>query len=516
MVGFPLEYMIKTNASTRPYTKKLYKPGYLFSIIDIIKRNKKTKHIMKKFLLALVICFISIATVFAQPRNIFRDEFALSFVYRENLLLLMTTTKSILKISINTLLLLSILGIACSCGTRKNRTTKELAVPSKAIRLLVEIAPEQKEETAPEQGLLPPIEEVYRAAEDGKVHFLSKQRLTSAASYEAAFDNKVEGDYFHEPTPATDAFILSLPASGGPSLYRILQTRYNYAAVMNRVLHSYEWFHRVSCDAMDEEEHTMKDTLAWVKKSQPNLSESFISQVIPDKTARNGALRFLSAYRHFDGKDGEESDFSKAFQELNATFDKLPRLASEQMLDQFEEGFWDWYDKEQFVPGINRLVRMHMKGYDGEGLTAEHIFNLIEAIEKETDIDRRTILALELVKFEQPTGVILLGDILESGIYTRYLFEAWLSWRANAQSLYSPSSYSEIPNNYYDKLRVCCLNTLMSHCLDDDGLQAVCLAENMLLANIIHRMGSIAGNSSMTHRMHLSYDWFIAPNAQFN
>ena len=419
--------------------------------------------------------------------------------------------KSILRSAIPALLLLSFLGMACGCGNRKGRTTKTAAVAGSQAQHLVEVVPEE-EDAAPEQELLPPIETVYKASEGGKVHFLSKQRLTSAASYEAAFDNKGTGDYLHERTPATDAFILSLPAGGGPAYYRTLQTRYNYAAVMNRVLHSYEWFHRISSDVDEEDEHTLKDTLAWVKESQPDLSESFISQVIPNKTARDGALKFLAAYRRFDGKDGEGSDFSNAFKELNTTFDKLPRLASEQMLDQFEQEFWDWYDKEQFVPGINRLVRMHMEGYEGEKLEEEQIFDLIEAVEMETDIDRRTILALELVKFEEPTGVIILGDILESGIYTRYLFEAWLSWRANAQSVYSPSSFSVIPNNYYDKLRVRCMNTLMSHCLDEDGLEALCLTENMLLANILHRMGSIAGNSSMTHRMHLSYDWFIHPS----
>ena len=75
---------------------------------------------------------------------------------------------------------------------------------------------------------------------------------------------------------------------------------------------------------------------------------------------------------------------------------------------------------------------------------------------------------------------------------------------------YSPSSFSVIPNNYYDQLRVKCLNTMLRHCQEDD-IRTKCLMENMILCEIIHRMASIAGNECFATRMHLSYEMFIHP-----
>jgi len=35
--------------------------------------------------------------------------------------------------------------------------------------------------------------------------------------------------------------------------------------------------------------------------------------------------------------------------------------------------------------------------------------------------------------------------------------------------------------------------------------------DNLILCEIVHRMGSLAGNSSFLTRMHLAYDMFIHP-----
>ena len=177
----------------------------------------------------------------------------------------------------------------------------------------------------------------------------------------------------------------------------------------------------------------------------------------------------------------------------------------------FNDSFWDWYDKEQFVPGINSIIRMNMHDYKGDGLTDDQVASLTRVVKCEKDIDRRTILALELAKFDELEGAVLLGDILESGLYTRYLLEAWLSWRACVQMFHSPSSFSVIANNYYDRGRVKCLNTFLRHCQQEEDVQAQCMMENMIMCEIIHRMASIAGNESFATRMNLSYDMFIHP-----
>lgn len=190
---------------------------------------------------------------------------------------------------------------------------------------------------------------------------------------------------------------------------------------------------------------------------------------------------------------------------------KCPEIVSKEETDLFEKRFWDWYDKKNVVPEINTLVRMNMFEYEGAKPSDEQLENLRRAIEAEKDIDRRTILALEYVKFDKWEALPLLGEIIESRIYTKYLLEAWISWRANVQMYNSPSSFSTIANNYYDKVRCICLDTMLRHCLESEDKNAECLIENLIFCEIVHRMGSLAGNSSFNDCAMLSFNMFIHP-----
>jgi len=340
---------------------------------------------------------------------------------------------------------------------------------------------------------------------------VSSQKLTSFESMLAAFDNGREGDYLHEPTKAGKAFFSKEADIKNTDLMKKVQLRHNYCAVMNRVLHGYEWFGRVSSAGDEESTATRKDTLRWIRESQPMLTDAMIAGALDDGKALDAARCLVNAYKHFDGDDGEDSPFAQAFRNLNEVFGSLPSIVTEEELDTFEKEFWDWYDKERFVPGISNLIKMNMQGYEGDKLSDEQMEQLRQRVMGEKDIDKRSVLALELAKFNPLDGAVLLGDIIESGIYTRYLLEVWISWRASAQDYHSPSSFSVIPNNYYDMLRTVCLNTFLRHCQNEDDYRARCLMDNLILCEIVHRMGSLAGNSSFLTRMHLAYDMFIHP-----
>lgn len=341
---------------------------------------------------------------------------------------------------------------------------------------------------------------------------LSSQKQTSFESMLAAFDNGREGDYLHEPTKADKAFFSKEADIKNTDLMKKVRLRHNYCAVMNRVLHGYEWFGRVSSAGDDESTVSRKDTLRWIRESQPMLTDAMMAGALDDGKALDAARRLVNAYKHFDGDDGEDSPFAQAFRNLNEVFGSLPSIVTEEEIDTFEKEFWDWYDKEQFVPGISNLIKMNMQGYEGEKLSDEQMEQLRQRVMGEKDIDKRSVLALELAKFNPLDGAVLLGDIIESGIYTRYLLEVWISWRASAQDYHSPSSFSVIPNNYYDMLRTVCLNTFLRHCQSEDDFRARCLMDNLILCEIVHRMGSLAGNSSFLTRMHLAYDMFIHPD----
>jgi hypothetical protein len=335
--------------------------------------------------------------------------------------------------------------------------------------------------------------------------------LTSQEAMESAFPDYTE-DFFEETTAERDAFYIPDTDIRGDSLVRTVQLRYNYVALFNRVIHSYEWFQRMST-GVDEEESpiTKKDTLEWIRSVRPKVPESVIRAALPDAGAQARAKRLLKAYDRFDGNDSEDSPFSAEVNRYTEALSELPVLVSKEESDSFEERFWDWYDKRNVVPEIDTLVRMNMYGYEGAKPSDEQLENLKRTIEAEKDIDRRTVLALEYVKFSTWDGVPMLGEILESRIYTKYLLEAWISWRANAQMDHGPSSFAVIANNYYDKVRTICLDTMVRHCLESEDKNTECLIENLLFCEIIHRMGSLAGNSSFNECAMLSYNMFIHP-----
>ena len=392
------------------------------------------------------------------------------------------------------LAIISLLAGCVSCKTKKSSNKPSLSTESV-----------QSKETGIDELLAPA----------GEPQMLCSQELTSFVSMLDAFENGRAGDYLHEPTEASKAFFSKDPDIKTTDLMKKVRLRHNYCAVMNRVLHGYEWFGRVS-SAGEDSTATRKDTLRWIKESQPMLTDAMIAGALDDGKALDAARRLVNAYKHFDGDDGEDSPFAQAFRNLNEVFGSLPSIVTEEELDTFEKEFWGWYDKEQFVPGISKLIKMNMRGYEGPELSEEQLEQFIEKLKQrvlsEKDIDRRAILALELVKFSPMYGSVYLGDIIESGIYTRYLLEVWISWRASAQDYHSPSSFSVIPNNYYDMLRVECLNTFLRHCQSEDDYRARCLMDNLILCEIVHRTGSIAGNSSFLTRMHLAYDMFIHPD----
>ena len=360
----------------------------------------------------------------------------------------------------------------------------------------------------------------------GEPFRLCEQRLTSQKGTLSAFPEFTE-NFSSETTPESDVFYFPKADIKNKTLAQVVQLRCNYAHLFNRVLHSYEWFERMSTmPSMDDDEEddegeddddddrqatTKKDTLEWIRTVRPQVSKALLDRAILDTDARVMAGMLLNAYDSFDGDDSADSPFSKAMAQYSDALSELPEIVTKEELDQFEKVFWEWYDKEKVVPGIDGIIKIHLHDTDVEMPEDEQLEKMRKAVEAERDIDRRTILALEYAKFDGRGGSILLGEIIESRIYTKYLLEAWISWRANVQMEHSPSSFSVIANNYYDKMKTICLDTMVRHCLQTEDENAECLIENLIFCDIVHRMGSLMGNSSMATLANLDYGEFIHP-----
>ena len=110
------------------------------------------------------------------------------------------------------------------------------------------------EATAPEETTIPDSLITGILSASGDSIMLSSQALTCfdkmltalGENNEYEEDSEEDYDFLHESTPATKAFFFREPDIRDTELARRVQLRYNFAAVMNRVVHSSEWFGRVS------------------------------------------------------------------------------------------------------------------------------------------------------------------------------------------------------------------------------------------------------------------------------
>jgi hypothetical protein len=286
--------------------------------------------------------------------------------------------------------------------------------------------------------------------------------------------------------------------------------------VSNRVANYYELFFRAITER-DPDTVTRQDSLELAQTYQPKVSDAWLREAIPDAQMRASAKKLLAGYAAFDGRNDDGSPFSKTFTAYVETFNKLPQIATKEETTCLKESFWTWYDKRQFVPDIDTIIMLGLGDYSKaytyptDSLTQDAILHLKAAAESERDIDRRAILTLEYAKFDYEEGSVLLGEIIESRIYSRYLLECWIAWRAYTQDINGISSFSVIDNNYFDQIRAICADTYIRHCLEGEDVNARCLLKNLAYCEVLHRQYWMLGNESGMTVMHLNKDEFIDP-----
>ncbi len=350
----------------------------------------------------------------------------------------------------------------------------------------------------------------------GEPYKLCEQKLTSedhlsTLHFDYGEDSDRDYHYDKESTPVHDIFFWPEPDIKPTPEVKIVRSRYNYLAINNHVWHAYELFERKASDLVLK---TRKDSIRVVKEDRLDVSPSLLLEAFPDSVERNRVSAFLNAYAEFDGTN--DSPFWEAKNEFYNHLGELDSLTPKELLDDFAEHFWEWYDKRKYVPELDSIAVIYLTN-NKDVVTDENIAHLKRSIEGEKDINRRTILALELMRLDRssiPEATLYLGEILESGIYTKYIVEAWVAWRACVQSDYfAPSSFSLIPNRYYDRIRVKCLNTILRHMQKKKDKYDPCLLVNLMACEPLHRMYFIGGNESTVVIYKMAEETFIQPSA---
>lgn len=325
---------------------------------------------------------------------------------------------------------------------------------------------------------------------------IPKPELTSLEHFSVVGED--DGDGYGNTPNGLKLFILPEELSN----YEIAQKvkdRYNYVLIRDMIVNDYEWMRREMIDLGLELEDPDKsiDTVGVASKHMIDIPDENLSEAISDPKLRNLAQAVLGMYNDFDGREDSEGVLFAKTKEWKSFTDNMAPISSPETLDRFEESFWTWYDKRKHVPEIDSLMSRRIGAGMHPEMSEEEPSRYLSLVKSEGDIDRRTIFAIELSPFVPSEVVFLLGEILESGIYSKYILEAYLYWRAMAQEqFFGSSSMSLIPNDLYNQIRARCVETILRHFIQSGEEFDLCLIDNLIGCGVLIRFGWLLGNGA--------------------
>jgi hypothetical protein len=293
-----------------------------------------------------------------------------------------------------------------------------------------------------------------------------------------------------------------------------VKDRYNYALVRDMIVNDYDWMRRKIIDLglEIEESNDGIDTVSVAKEHRIVISDKSLDDAISNRELRTLAMDVLKTYNSYDGREDGDGTLLVKTKEWRSFSDKLVPISSQDALSRFEDNFWTWYDKRKYVPEIDSIMMRRFKAGMHPELPEEESAGFLNMVKSERDIDRRTILAIEIAPFVPSEAVFLLGEILESGIYTKYILEAYLNWRAMTQEQYfGSSSMSMIPNDLYNKVRAKCVETILRHYIQSEESYDLCLIDNLIGCGGLSRFGWMFGNGATPTLYNLRERFFLPP-----
>ena len=340
---------------------------------------------------------------------------------------------------------------------------------------------------------------------------IRKPELTSSEHFSVVGEEDGDG-YGNTP----DGLTLFIPPEE-LSRYDIAKTvkdNYNYVLIRDMIVNDYEWMRREMVDLGLELEDPDEgiDTVGVASRHMITIPDERLNEAISDPRLRTLAKDVLKMYNDFDGREDSDGVLFVKTKEWESFSDNMVPISSPETLEKFEDSFWTWYDKGKYVPEIDSLMTRRFEAGMLPEMSEEESSRFLDLVKSEKDIDRRTILAIELAPYVPSEAVLLLGEILESGIYTKYILEAYLNWRAMAQEQYfGSSSMSLIPNNLYNQVRARCVETILRHYIQSGEEFDLCLIDNLIGCGVLARFGWIMGNGATPALYNLRERAFLPP-----
>ena len=280
--------------------------------------------------------------------------------------------------------------------------------------------------------------------------------------------------------------------------------RYNKAEFLRRFVNAEEIFERKNTNVCDSL------TTKTVRGKMPLLPNEY-QLAFRNSNCQARAKKLVRMLTTIDYVPEQTDKMASYFQELvNVPYD-TPEFLSDEERDATGEAFWTLYDKSKYVAGYEEIQKKRLP----EEVDDDELRRLSLTLQKkylaEDDFDAKCIYALEMGCYDFPDAIDYLGELIEDGRYSKYLFEVWISWRLRAQSrVFGISTWTEIPDNLYDNARLLVAKAYVNHIVQNptDTL-AKFLLMNLICTENLHRAGGYYGNEALAAELMLRTKYFL-------
>ncbi len=280
--------------------------------------------------------------------------------------------------------------------------------------------------------------------------------------------------------------------------------RYNKTEFLRRFVNAEEIFERENTNVGDS---LTTDT---VRGEMPLLSNEY-QLAFRNANCQARARKLVRMLTTIDYVSEQTDKMASYFQELvNIPYD-TPDFLTDEERDATGEDFWTLYDKSKYVANYDEIQKKRLP----EDVDYDELQRLPLSLQKkylaEEDFDAKCIYALEMGCYDFPYSIDYLGELIEDGRYSKYLFEVWISWRLRAQSqVFGISTWSEIPDNLYDNARLLVAKAYAKHIVEDPSdTLAKFLLMNLIYTENLHRPGGYYGNEALGAELMLRTRYFL-------
>ncbi len=279
---------------------------------------------------------------------------------------------------------------------------------------------------------------------------------------------------------------------------------WNRLAFLRRFASAEEVFERVNTNIEDSlTTETVRGTIS--------LLPDEYDRAFRDKKLQSKAKELVRLFRTIDYTAQETQKMYKCFMDLAGAPYQTPDFITEEDKDAVDNDYWVLYDKSKYVENYESIRDKRKPEEVDEKELEKMSLPLQHAYINAKDFDAKCIYALEMGCYGFPEVIDYLGELIEDGRYSKYLFEVWISWRLRAQaSVFGRSTWSEIPDNLYDNARLLVAQTYVRHIIENPSdAQAKYFLMALIYTENLHRAGGLYGNEAMAAEVALRTQYFL-------